>query len=470
MSTEPTAQLDSPFLLPERTSIQVESTPRPVFVPRPFLNPQLPIRLGDYRLVEVLGSGGMGVVFRAEEPALGRHVAIKLLNPALVDSPEHRARFQREARTQAAIEHDHVVPIFQVGETDGIPFIAMPVLKGVSLATYLAANPKPPIVEVLRIAREIAEGLAAAHAKGLIHRDIKPGNIWLEGSVGRVKILDFGLAREAEPDGDSAEPVTSAGVTLGTVEYMSPEQARGEHLDARTDLFSLGSILYEMTAGHRPFRGRTRGTIIAGLLADDPDPPHETNAHIPEPLGRYILRLLAKHPDDRPESAERVGDDLARLATGVEIPPTRRKAKRGRRWAVALIAVAIGLGGFALRPVLFPPRPNLTEPGPLTQALLRDFHTVIVRDNMGHPLQLHPGAPLPKQPYRIEALIEPYPHTVREMKAKLTPDVPPLLRDVRELHLFGPDVGHAEVQWFAERLPLCRIHWEGGVVEPRDVD
>jgi predicted Zn finger-like uncharacterized protein len=192
-------------------------------------------RLGKYRVLKVLGHGGMGVVFQAEDPKLKRTVAIKAMLPTLAASASAGQRFLREAEAMAAVEHDHVVRIYQVDEDRGVPFLAMEFLKGEPLDSRLKREEKLPIPEVLRIGREVAEALAAAHATGLIHRDIKPGNIWLEAPRTRVKILDFGLARAAQQDAG----LTQQGAIVGTPAYMAPEQARGEKIDARCDLFSL---------------------------------------------------------------------------------------------------------------------------------------------------------------------------------------------------------------------------------------
>ncbi|HXG46836.1 MAG TPA: serine/threonine-protein kinase, partial [Methylomirabilota bacterium] len=179
----------------------------------------LPDRLDHFRILKLLGQGGMGAVYLAEDTRLGRQVALKTLRPELAAKPAARERFLREARLAAAVEHEHIVPIYHVGEADGIPYLAMPVLKGQSLDELLKRSPKPSVAQVVRLARQIAEGLAAAHARGLIHRDIKPGNIWIEPTVGgRVKILDFGLARPQQDD----THLTQSGAVVGTPAYMAP--------------------------------------------------------------------------------------------------------------------------------------------------------------------------------------------------------------------------------------------------------
>jgi len=293
----------------------------------PFLAPpQQPDelgRLGAYRVLGVLGAGGMGAVFRAEDPVLRRQLALKVMLPHVAHNPTAKARFLREARSQAAVEHDHVIAIHQVGVEGDVPFLAMPLLKGQPLSAALKANPAVPIGEAIRIAREMAAGLAAAHELGLVHRDIKPANVWLEGRTRRVEILDFGLAR-GESDAGGDEPVTQAGAVIGTPAYMSPEQGRGLAVDARTDLWSLGIVLYQMTTGELPFRGPTTLAILTSLALDNPPPPIAKNPSVPTALSDLVMRLLAKSSADRPASAEAVVEALRVVETSmhrtVEVP------------------------------------------------------------------------------------------------------------------------------------------------------
>jgi serine/threonine protein kinase len=210
-------------------------------------------RLGGYRVLKVLGQGGMGVVFAGEDVRLKRPVALKAMRPALAANAAARRRFLREAEATAAVRSDHVVTIHQVGEEGGVRFLAMEFLEGMPLDRWLHDGRQPTVAQILRIGRETALGLAAAHEKGLIHRDIKPGNLWLEAAHGgRVKVLDFGLARVV---GDDVH-LTQSGAVVGTPAFMAPEQARGEEVDHRCDLFSLGCVLYRLCAGSNPFRGR----------------------------------------------------------------------------------------------------------------------------------------------------------------------------------------------------------------------
>ncbi len=277
-------------------------------------------RFGDFVLLGELGHGGMGVVYRAEDPRLKREVAIKVMLPQFAVNPQAKARFVREARAQAKVEHDHVVAILHIADHDGLPYIVMPLLKGMTLQAALKANPRPPLPEVIRIGREVAEGLAAAHEKGLVHRDIKPANVWLEGKKLRVKVLDFGLARttvEVEATEASEGPVTNVGAIVGTPAYMSPEQGRGLPLDGRTDLWSLGVMLYQMTTGELPFGGVTSLAILTSLAFDNPPPPIAKNPAVPQSLSDFVMRLLAKDPAYRPPTAEIAADELRAIEGGL---------------------------------------------------------------------------------------------------------------------------------------------------------
>ncbi len=306
--------------------------------------------LGPYRVLNVLGAGGMGVVFQAEDPHLERKVALKAMRPALITSDSAKKRFLREAKTTASIKHDHIVTIFQVGEDRGAPFLAMEFLEGESLDDRMKREKRLPVAEVLRIGREIAEGLAAAHEHGLIHRDIKPGNLWLEGKRGRVKVLDFGLARAA---GDETH-LTQTGAIVGTPAYMAPEQAHGEAVDARCDLFSLGCVLYRVGTGELPFKGRDTMSVLLALTQDQPRPPGELNAELPPALSELILKLLAKKRDERPPSAEAVvaaiqaieNDQTVRLTSphsSVKRPNRATAPRPLRRKLPLVIAAAVVL-------------------------------------------------------------------------------------------------------------------------------
>jgi WD40 repeat protein len=258
----------------------------------------------------------MGVVFQAEDPQLERRVALKAMLPALAATASARQRFLREAKAAAAIEHEHIVPIYQVGEDRGVPFLAMQLLKGESLDERLKRERVLPVAEVMRIGRQIAEGLAAAHARGLVHRDVKPANVWLEGDRAHVKILDFGLAR---PVADN-QHLTQSGAIVGTPSFMAPEQVNGQPVDARTDLFSLGCVLYRMATGELPFKGRDMVSTLMAVATEQPRAPHDLNRELPVALSDLIVRLLNKDPDKRPTTASEVARTLARLAEAARAP------------------------------------------------------------------------------------------------------------------------------------------------------
>lgn len=272
-------------------------------------------RLGGYRVLKVLGAGGMAIVFEAEDPGLRRRVALKAMIPTLAVNPAARQRFLREARAVAALQHPHIVPVYQVGEDRGVLFLAMPLLQGETLEDRLQKSGRLPTADVLRIGREVAAGLAVAHSRGLIHRDVKPANVWLEGTGGVVKLLDFGVARDSA---DSAD-LTETGTVLGTPSYMAPEQARGEPADARSDLFSLGCVLYRLATGTLPFRGTDTTSRLAALVLDQPVPPMQLNPAIPVGLERVLLNLLQKIPGDRPQAASAVVDALEAMISEREV-------------------------------------------------------------------------------------------------------------------------------------------------------
>ena len=234
-------------------------------------------RLGTYEVKGVLGRGGMGIVLKAFDPALNRNVAIKVLSAPLASCGAARRRFLREARAAAAVVHVHVVSVFAVVETSGLPFLVMEYVPGRSLQDRLDRLGPLSLQEVLRIGMQTAAGLAAAHAQGLVHRDVKPANILLENGVERVKLTDFGLARAAADAG-----LTQSGVVAGTPNYMAPEQARGESTDHRADLFSLGSTLYAMCTGHPPFRAESAVAVLRRVSDDTPRPVRAINPDMPE--------------------------------------------------------------------------------------------------------------------------------------------------------------------------------------------
>lgn len=276
-------------------------------------------RFGDYRILSVLGSGGMGVVFLAEELSLRRQVALKVIKQGA--NKHTHARFLREARALAAVESDHIVTIHRVGEVDDVPFLEMPVLRGESLEQCLRRQERLSVLEVCKLGEQAALGLAAAHDRGLLHRDIKPGNIWLAAPDWRVKILDFGLVRQ-----DDEPELTKLGTVVGTPQYMSPEQTRGDHIDHRTDLFSLGSVLYHATTGETPFKGSSVVATLVEVASVEAKPMSELRADVPDQLAELIMLLLSKDPNRRPQSADILAKQFAAIRHDLAITavaPTR---------------------------------------------------------------------------------------------------------------------------------------------------
>jgi serine/threonine protein kinase/WD40 repeat protein len=272
-------------------------------------------RLGTYEVAGVIGSGGMGVVLKAFDSALNRNVAIKVLAPHLGSSGAARKRFSREAQAAAAVVHDNVIEIHGVADIGGLPYLVMPYVPGPSLQRRLDQQGALGPVEVLRIGMQAATGLAAAHAQGLVHRDVKPANILLADGVERVKLTDFGLARAAD---DSS--LTKTGIIAGTPQYMSPEQARGETVGQRSDLFSLGAVLYAMCTGRAPFRAETSYGVLRRITDEEPRPIREINPDVPEWLCEIVRRLMSKQAEDRFESAREVAELLEECLAHVQQP------------------------------------------------------------------------------------------------------------------------------------------------------
>ena len=272
-------------------------------------------RLGRYEISEVVGRGGMGIVLKGYDPQLKRIVAIKVLAPELASNANARKRFRREGQAAAAVIDDHVVTIHGVDEANGLPHLVMEYISGRSLQDRIDRDGPLELKEILRIGMQAASGLAAAHAQGLVHRDIKPANILLENSVERVKITDFGLARAVDD-----VRITRQGVVTGTPEYMSPEQARSERVDHRSDLFSLGCVLYAMCTGRPPFRAESTVAMIRRVCDDEPRRLQEVNSEIPDPLANFVVKLLAKNPDERFQSAAEVSVLLGRYLAHIQQP------------------------------------------------------------------------------------------------------------------------------------------------------
>ncbi|MBL8290900.1 MAG: serine/threonine protein kinase, partial [Bryobacterales bacterium] len=304
-------------------------------------------QIGPYRITGFLGAGGMGEVYRATDTRLGRQVALKFLPARLSNNPEALERFQREARSESALNHPNICTLYDVGEHEGQPYLVMELLEGESLKQRLERGPLSP-PEVVELGVAVSEALEAAHVRGIVHRDIKPANIFLTPH-GRAKVLDFGIAKLlAEPaPGPPAEagsvPVpawettgTERGRAVGTIAYMSPEQARGEEVDPRSDLFSLGVTLYEAATGRQPFRKETPQATLEAVLSQAPAPPRSLNPAVPVQLERTIAKALEKDPAARYGRASDLAADLEQIRRSAE--PARRVA---RLWMVAAALSAV---------------------------------------------------------------------------------------------------------------------------------
>jgi serine/threonine protein kinase/regulation of enolase protein 1 (concanavalin A-like superfamily) len=343
--------------------------------------------LAHYRVIRLIGEGGMGLVFRAEDSQLLRPVALKVIRPELANAPAAALRFLREARAAAAINHDHVVTVYQVGQHRDVAYLAMEHLQGLSLQKWLERGRKPSVDLVLRIGREVASGLAAAHKLGLIHRDIKPANLWLEAPSGRIKILDFGQARALLDD----VQITHAGAINGTPAFMAPEQARGEPADASSDLFSLGCVLYRLWTGELPFPGPTILAVLTSLAVDTPKHLREIDPALPPALSDLVMQLLSKAREGRPPSAQAVveairgierqlasdrqeaelGSIISRSIVDVPAPPSSRTGPRWRRAAVAVVGLtAIGLAWAGFSAASRPRKPEVVPAGPSARVLV----------------------------------------------------------------------------------------------------
>ena len=351
-------------------------------------------RLGPYEIVSALGAGGMGEVYRARDTRLDRIVAIKVILGRETASPAMRERFEREARAIALLSHANICTLHDIGHHEGTDFLVMEYLEGETLAARLSrqkvrssrghkSGPAPlpadprssaddaagpaaiaraavPLDETLRIATQLADALTAAHRAGIVHRDLKPGNIML--TRGGVKVLDFGLAKlrpSSEqavidaPNTRTALPLTGEGVLLGTVPYMAPEQLEGRSVDARTDIFAFGAIVYEMTAGRRAFAGDSQASLIAAILEREPEPISGDPPLTPPGLERLVRKCLAKDPDARWQSASDIADELRWLSTGSGIaavsPAAGRRGPRFRPWTIAAAVLLLaGVAAFAM--------------------------------------------------------------------------------------------------------------------------
>lgn len=311
---QPNEPADDDAVRPPQPSLQIQHV---LAVLAPTDDPEMLGRLGGYEVSGVIGSGGMGVVLKAFDRSLDRTVAIKVLAPHLASSGAARKRFAREARAAAAVLHPNVMAIHGVSNDQSLPYLVMPYVSGASLQKRIDIDGPLPVCEILRMGAQVAAGLAAAHAQGLVHRDIKPANILLENGVERVAITDFGLARAVDD-----ATMTRTGVIAGTPQYMSPEQARGEPVDQRSDLFSLGSVLYSLCTGRPPFRAETSYGILRRISDTDPRPIREINPDIPAWLSVVIDKLMSKARDDRFATAEQVAVLLQDSLAHVQQPTT----------------------------------------------------------------------------------------------------------------------------------------------------
>jgi serine/threonine protein kinase/protein involved in polysaccharide export with SLBB domain/WD40 repeat protein len=356
-------------------------------------------RWGTYEVVGVVGTGGMGVVLKAFDAALNRYVAIKILAPHLGSSGAAIRRFSREGKAAAAVVHDNVIEIYGVAEAAGLPYLVMPYVRGPSLQRRLDDEGPLAVVEILRVGMQAAAGLAAAHAQGLVHRDVKPANILLADGIERVKLTDFGLARAA----DDAS-LTRTGVIAGTPQYMSPEQARGEPVDPRSDLFSLGSVLYAMCTGRPPFRAETSYGVLRRITDEEPRPIREINPDIPEWLCGIVVKLMAKRPEDRFQSAHEVAalleqclahvqqPNVVSLPTGVSLPSVgARKPRPFAGWSgrKRILFAMIGLlvfGGPALGIII-----HLKKDGKTTTVEVPDGSTAHIDAHGAVTVELPPS-------------------------------------------------------------------------------
>ncbi len=311
--------------------------------------PDAPVRqVGRYRIQSRLGRGGMATVYRAHDPSISRDVAIKFLHASLAEDDECRDRFLREARAAGGLSHPNIVVVHDVGEIEGRPYMAMEMLEGMALSEALEKTPMLPVRDVVLIGMQLARALEYAHARGIVHRDIKPGNIMFLKDGQTIKVTDFGIAHM--DDGSSTH--TQVGAVLGTPQYMSPEQAMGEKIDGRSDLFAAGIVMYQMLAGERPFRADSLVAIAAKIVKEDPPPLAAKRPEVPPALRRVIDRCLAKKPEQRYQTGRELADALKKVLVQLD-EQAREKDKRRIvplrvKWAATMaLIVAVVMGSTA---------------------------------------------------------------------------------------------------------------------------
>ncbi|MEZ6087566.1 MAG: protein kinase [Pirellulaceae bacterium] len=362
----------------------------------PTDNPEMLGRIGTYEIVGLLGSGGMGVVFKGFDAALNRYVAIKILAPHFASNVAAKQRFLREAQAAAAVAHEHVIAIHGVSSYLQTPYLVMPYIAGVSLQQRLAQSGAFTLRETLRIGMQVASGLAAAHAQGLIHRDVKPANILMESGVDRVVLTDFGIACAVDD-----VRLTQTDSLIGTPQYMSPEQATDQPLDYRTDLFSLGSVLYETCCGRPAFHAATSYGILRKLSESQPVPLRDINPDVPDWLERLINRLMSKARNDRFESAATVERVLKQCLAHVEQPllvdlPSEVAASAPRRFSVpnwSYVMLTIVATVTLAATVIYFERPSVAPSVPPSQSVLRTEKL----DPTGDHVTIPTAAPMPQE-------------------------------------------------------------------------
>lgn len=367
----------------------------------PSEQPNVLGQLGEYEILDVIGRGGMGVVLKGYQRELARFVAVKVMAPHLASSGAARQRFVREARAAAAIVHPHVMPIHSVCTTARLPYLVMPFVACESLQQRIDRQGPLEIIEILRIGLQASHGLAASHAQGLVHRDIKPANILLEKGVDRVMLTDFGLARAV----DDAS-LTRTGIVTGTPQYMSPEQSCGEALDARSDLFSLGSVLYAMCAGRPPFRAESALAVLRRIIDTQPRSLREINPNVPEWLELLVARLHDKSPDRRLQSATEVASLLEQCLAHVQQPTTvdlpemlkvRTRESESRRttyWFLNWRVLAGTIAAVVLFIGMWLPRNGTRIPQPASPTAARPVTVVTTPPVEPQPIQAHVPVPL----------------------------------------------------------------------------